>query len=163
MQDGAGPAMNYDTRIAAEDLAETDSAAVLMGDAEEDRRSRRRLWTIGLAVFAGLVGIWFMTHRDDQAAAGDKKSQAAVVSVVAGLLLGWMVSQDQMIGWGVNGFGVGAILPLVVLTAAALVVPAFTGKNVYCNRICPHGAAQTLAGEFLRKRLHLPPKLLASW
>ena len=83
MQDGAGPAMNYDTRIAAEDLAETDSAAVLMGDVEEDRRSRRRLWIIGLAVFAGLVGIWFMTHRDDQAAAGDKKSQAAVVSVVA--------------------------------------------------------------------------------
>ena len=48
--------MNYDTRIAADDLAETDSAAVLMGDADEDRQSRRKLWIIGLAVLAGLIG-----------------------------------------------------------------------------------------------------------
>jgi len=83
MQDGASPAMNYDTRIAAEDLAETDSAAVLMGDADEDRQSRRKLWIIGLAVLAGLIGIWFLTHSGDGAATGDKKSQAAVVSVIA--------------------------------------------------------------------------------
>lgn len=85
----------------------------------------------------------------------------AAVSVAAGIGLGWMVSQDQLLGWGSNGFGAGAILPLVVLTAAALMVPAFTGKNVYCNRICPHGAAQTLVGEVWKKRLHLPPKLHA--
>lgn len=75
--------MNYDTRIAADDLAETDSATVLMGDAEEDRRSRRKLLLIGLAVLAGLVAIWFLTHSGDTAATGDKKSQAAVVSVIA--------------------------------------------------------------------------------
>lgn len=75
--------MNYDTRIAAEDLADTDSAAVLLGDTEEDRQSRRKLWAIGLAVLAALIGIWFLTHRGDQGGAGDKKSQAAVVSVVA--------------------------------------------------------------------------------
>ena len=34
--------MNYDTRIAADDLADTNSAEVLMGDAEEDRQSRRK-------------------------------------------------------------------------------------------------------------------------
>jgi NosR/NirI family nitrous oxide reductase transcriptional regulator len=83
----------------------------------------------------------------------------AVVSVAAGLWLGWLVSQDQLIGWGSHGLGMGVMMPLIVLTAAALMVPAFTGKNVYCNRICPHGAAQTLAGEFLRKRFHLPAKL----
>jgi NosR/NirI family transcriptional regulator, nitrous oxide reductase regulator len=49
-------------------------------------------------------------------------------------------------------------LPLLALTAVALVVPAFTGKNVYCNRICPHGAAQTLLGRVVRKRFSLPPK-----
>ena len=75
--------MNYDTRIAAEDLVDTDSAAVLLGDTEEDRQSRRKLWAIGLAVLAALIGIWFLTHRGDQGGAGDKKSQAAVVSVVA--------------------------------------------------------------------------------
>jgi polyferredoxin len=62
-----------------------------------------------------------------------------------------------------NGFGIRGILPLLALTAAALVIPAFTGRNVYCNRICPHGAAQTLAGSLMRKkRFHLPPKLHAA-
>ncbi len=76
--------MNYDTRIAAEDQAVTDPASVLMGDAEEERQSRRKLWMIGLAVLAGLIAIWFLTHSgDDAGTAGDKKSQAAVVSVVA--------------------------------------------------------------------------------
>lgn len=83
----------------------------------------------------------------------------AVVSVAAGIGLGWMVSQDQLLGWGANGFDVGLVLPLLVLTAVALVVPAFTGKNVYCNRICPHGAAQTLAGQLVKKRFALPPKI----
>jgi polyferredoxin len=86
----------------------------------------------------------------------------AAISVLAGLTLGWMVSQDQLVGWGMNGFGVRGVLPLLALTAAALVIPAFTGKNVYCNRICPHGAAQTLAGRLARKRFHLPPKLHAA-
>ena len=83
----------------------------------------------------------------------------AVISVAAGIWLGWMVSQDQLVGWGANGLGMGAVLPLIVLTAAALVIPAFTGKNVYCNRICPHGAAQTLLGSLNQKRVSLPPKL----
>ena len=83
----------------------------------------------------------------------------ASVSVAAGLTLGWMVSQDQLVGWGTNGLSWRGILPLLALTAAALVIPAFTGKNVYCNRICPHGAAQTLAGSLVRKRIHLPPKI----
>jgi NosR/NirI family transcriptional regulator, nitrous oxide reductase regulator len=86
----------------------------------------------------------------------------AAISVAAGLTLGWMVSQDQLVGWGMNGFGWRGIMPLLALTAAALVIPAFTGKNVYCNRICPHGAAQTLAGSLVRKRFHLPPKLHAA-
>lgn len=83
----------------------------------------------------------------------------AIVSVAAGIGLGWMVSQDQLVGWGANGFGLENILPLLALTAVALLVPAFTGKNVYCSRICPHGAAQTLAGKFVKKRFALPPKL----
>lgn len=83
----------------------------------------------------------------------------AVISVAAGIWLGWMVSQDQLLGWGMNGFGFRGILPLIVLTAVALVVPVFTGKNVYCSRICPHGAAQTLMGKIVKKRFHLPAKL----
>jgi Na+-translocating ferredoxin:NAD+ oxidoreductase RnfG subunit len=82
----------------------------------------------------------------------------AVVSVAAGLTLGWLVGQDQLIGWARNGIGLSAGLPLVLLTAVALLVPAFTGKNVYCSRICPHGAAQTLAGAVIRRRFSLPAR-----
>lgn len=116
-------------------------------------------WKSALAIFWIALGVFFGISK-----VGGKKSVRygfAVVSVAAGVGLGWMVSQDQLLGWGEHGFGAGAILPLVVLTAAALMVPAFTGKNVYCNRICPHGAAQTLAGGLVKKRFHLPAKLHA--
>ena len=87
------------------------------------------------------------------------RSAFAILSVIAGITLGWMVSQDQLIGWSRNGLDVRPMLPLLALTAAALVIPAYTGKNVYCNRICPHGAAQTLLGKMVKKRFALPPKL----
>lgn len=82
----------------------------------------------------------------------------AVVSVAAGLTLGWMVGQDQLIGWARNGVALTQGTPLILLTAVALLVPVLTGKNVYCSRICPHGAAQTLAGTVLRRRFGLPAR-----
>ena len=82
----------------------------------------------------------------------------AVVSVVAGLSLGWMIGQDQLIGWARNGIDVSNGIPLVLLTAVALLVPALSGKNVYCSRICPHGAAQTLAGMAVRRRFSMPAR-----
>ena len=45
---------------------------------------------------------------------------------------------------------------MLALSAGALMVPAFTGKNFYCSRICPHGAAQTLLGMVVKKRMALP-------
>ena len=79
----------------------------------------------------------------------------AVISVTAGLTLGWMVSQDQLIGWGRHGLSTGLAVPLLALTAVALLVPAFTGKNVYCSWICPHGAAQSLLGKLVKRRFSL--------
>lgn len=92
---------------------------------------------------------------------GGKKSRAmfALISVAAGLWFGLMVGQDQLIGWARHGVDWRPALPLLALTAVALLVPALTGKNVYCNRICPHGAAQTLAGMALKKRFVLPAKI----
>ena len=79
----------------------------------------------------------------------------AVVSVIAGLTLGWMLGQDQLIGWARNGVDPSHGIPLILLTAVALLVPAITGKNVYCSRICPHGAAQTLLGTAVKRRFGL--------
>lgn len=82
----------------------------------------------------------------------------AAVSVVSGLTLGWLVGQDQLIGWARNGVELSRGIPLLLLTAVALLVPALTGKNVYCSRLCPHGAAQTLAGRAVRRRFGLPAR-----
>ena len=124
-----------------------------------DEKGRGFPWKASLAfVWIGL-GIFVGVHKIGNRSV--VRLGYASVSVAAGLTLGWMVSQDQLVGWGTNGLSWRGILPLLALTAAALVIPAFTGKNVYCNRICPHGAAQTLAGSLVRKRLHLPPKIHA--
>jgi len=84
----------------------------------------------------------------------------AVVSVAAGgLWLGLMTGQDQWIKSAMRGTLSGTALPLLALSAAALLVPALGGRNVYCAQLCPHGAAQQLAGQLRKRRLALPPKL----
>ncbi|QTN34089.1 4Fe-4S binding protein [Akkermansiaceae bacterium] len=124
-----------------------------------DGASRGFPWKSSLALAWIALGVGLAFHESGKRR--NIRTAYAAVSVVAGLGLGWMVSQDQIIGWGANGLGLRNALPLLVLTAVALLVPAFTGKNVYCSHICPHGAAQTLAGRFVKKRFHLPPKLHA--
>ena len=111
-------------------------------------------WRISLGMVWLSAGVWLGFR-------GGKKSRAvfACCSVVAGLWLGWMVGQDQLIGWGQHGWKTLPALPLLVMTAIALIIPAFTGKNVYCSRICPHGAAQTLAGMAWKKRWALPARV----
>lgn len=45
----------------------------------------------------------------------------AVVSVVSGLALGWMIGQDRLIGWARNGVDLSNVIPLVLLTAVAFI------------------------------------------
>ena len=76
--------MNYDSRIetAAQDSAEY-SGNPFEHPSEDERRSKRRLIVIGIVVAALLAATWFWLHRSSGAeAAGDKKDQAPVVTVV---------------------------------------------------------------------------------
>jgi len=50
-------------------------------------------------------------------------------------------------GWAANGLALKAAPGLVLLTVAALVVPWLSRRQLYCHHICPHGAAQQLAGK----------------
>ena len=71
-----------------------------------------------------------------------------------GLLRGDMLSQAMLVGWLRSGVPWQAASGLAMLTAAALLLPIGTKRNVYCTHLCPHGAVQQLAaGRVARRRL----------
>jgi NosR/NirI family nitrous oxide reductase transcriptional regulator len=66
-----------------------------------------------------------------------------------GLTAGHLLSQSLFAGWARNGIDWRQAPGLVALATAALVVPLFSNRQIYCHHLCPHGAAQQL----LRHRL----------
>lgn len=74
--------MNFDSRINAGSYADENP---LLEHGEEDRRSSRRLWVVGIVVLLAMIAIWLWLNRADVGAADgvDKKDQAPVVTAVA--------------------------------------------------------------------------------
>jgi NosR/NirI family nitrous oxide reductase transcriptional regulator len=81
--------------------------------------------------------------------------QVVLVGYV-GFANGQILSQSLMSGWAVAGVPWRLAPGLALLLAAALVVPWTTRRQLYCSQICPHGAAQELAGRLSKRKLHLP-------
>ncbi len=96
-----------------------------------------------------------------------------VLIVYLGLLHGDMVSQTLVVGWAQSGIPWRFAPGLVLLVAAALLVPLLTRRQLYCHHLCPHGAAQQLLRNTLPYRVRLPrwlarclralPSLLLVW
>ena len=61
-----------------------------------------------------------------------------------------LLSLALLSGWAANGLALKAAPGLVLLAAAALLVPWTTRRQLYCHQICPHGAAQQLLGGLRR-------------
>jgi len=78
-----------------------------------------------------------------------------------GLVNGDLISQALLVGWAENGMAWSFAPGLLLLVAAALLVPLLAGKQVYCHQLCPHGAAQQLLKNRLPKRWRwsVPPRL----
>ncbi len=77
--------------------------------------------------------------------------QVLVIGYV-GFLAGEPLAQSLFAGWARNGLPWRSAPGLVLLMAAALAVPWSTRKPLYCQQLCPHGAAQELLGRFGPKR-----------
>ncbi|MEM9281770.1 MAG: FMN-binding protein [Verrucomicrobiota bacterium] len=77
-----------------------------------------------------------------------------------GLISGDLVAQAVVLGWAKNGIAWVISPGLVLLVAAAFLLPVATGRQVYCNHTCPHGAAQTLIMRWSPKRwrIRISPK-----
>jgi NosR/NirI family nitrous oxide reductase transcriptional regulator len=85
--------------------------------------------------------------------------QVVVVGYV-GLLNGDLLAQSLLAGWAKSGVPWQLAPGLVLLAAAALLVPWATKKPLYCQQLCPHGAAQEWLGRAgLKNKLRVPAKL----
>jgi hypothetical protein len=80
-----------------------------------------------------------------------------LVIVYVGFLSGDLLAQSLIAGWTAGGVPWRSAPGLVLMLAAALAVPWTTGKPLYCQHLCPHGAAQELLHGLAPKRwrLHL--------
>lgn len=93
---------------------------------------------------------------------GNRKLRIAFQIVLVfylGFINADMLSQAQLIGWARNGIAWQVAPALVFLTAAALIAPIFTGRQVYCTHICPYGAAQDWLARRLPKQISIRGKL----
>jgi hypothetical protein len=75
--------------------------------------------------------------------------------VYVGLIAGDLLAQKLLVGWTRSGIPWTTAPGLVLLAAAALLVPLATGKPLYCHHICPHGAAQELLSHYRPARFQI--------
>jgi hypothetical protein len=85
-----------------------------------------------------------------------RRAFQVVLIAYVGFANGQILSQSLMAGWAAAGVPWRLAGGLVLLLAAALIVPWATRRQLYCSHICPHGAAQELLGRVSRWRLHVP-------
>lgn len=70
-----------------------------------------------------------------------------------------MLSQALLVGWAQNGVAWRVAPGLVFLSAAALIAPIITGRQVYCTHLCPYGAAQDWLGRRIPKQIAIRGKM----
>lgn len=76
-----------------------------------------------------------------------------------GLAHGDMISQAMLVGWAQHGIPFANAPSLALLTAAALILPTISGRNIYCSHLCAHGAAQQLLRNRAPWRLRIHPSV----
>ena len=119
--------------------------AGLARDLDGARLGALSIVAIGIATaFTRLRGTWF----------GRVALPLAVLAYL-GFGAGALLSQAQAWGWAQAGVPRGAVV-LAALTAAAVVLPATTRKNVYCSHLCAHGAAQQLLLRVAKPKRSVP-------
>jgi NosR/NirI family transcriptional regulator, nitrous oxide reductase regulator len=81
-----------------------------------------------------------------------KRPYQIALIVYVGFIAGDLVAQKLMAGWARTAVPWTTAPGLVLLVAAALLVPWATRAPFYCHHVCPHGAAQELIGRIRPKR-----------
>lgn len=103
-----------------------------------------------LAVMAGGMAMAFTSLKSN------RRVRLAWQAILIGAFAFWigdLLSLALFVGWSRHGLPWRTAPAVVLLAAVALVVPWVSRRQIYCQQLCPHGAAQTWLGQF--KKLHL--------
>lgn len=149
------------SRAIALALREAAAAAILEPPVEAPQAwwsdvhwSVRDTGTVTVIVAACLLGFSrFRGHR------WLRRLFLAVMVVYLGFINGDVLSQALLVGWSKNGVPWQVAPGLVLLTAAAFLLPITSGRQIYCSHVCPFGAAQQL----VRSRLPWQLKVGRKW
>lgn len=109
-----------------------------------------------LAVIAGGMTMAFTSLKSN------RRVRLVWQAILIGAFLFWigdLLSVALFVGWSRHGLPWRTAPAVVLLAAVALVVPWFSRRQIYCQQLCPHGAAQTWLGQF--KKLHW--RISAQW
>ena len=111
---------------------------------------RIRAHDLGLAavIGAGLLLAFMKKHGRQR----QRRAFQVFVIVYVGFITGDLLAQSLIAGWAANGVPWRSAPGLVLLLAAALAVPWAARKPLYCQQLCPHGAAQELLGRIAPRR-----------
>lgn len=119
--------------------------------------SRSQYWNPGLlAVIGGAGALTFTRLRTN------RRLRTIWQGILIAMFLFWLgdlLSLTLLAGWARHGVPWKTAPSVVLLVTVALLVPWATRRQIYCQQICPHGAAQTWLGRFKRLHLHLPANL----
>lgn len=73
-----------------------------------------------------------------------------------GFFAGAMISQSLLAGWAQHGVPWTGAPALVLLAAAAFLLPLMTRHQFYCHHFCPHGALQQLVAHRWKWQVRVP-------
>ena len=106
------------------------------------------------------LGLWLTFTKRTGRERWRRWFQWLVIGYV-GLLNGDLLAQSLLAGWAKSGVAWRMAPGLVLLAAAALAVPWTTKRPLYCQQLCPHGAAQEIVTRLAppRWRVQVPASL----
>jgi NosR/NirI family nitrous oxide reductase transcriptional regulator len=114
-------------------------------------------WQPGLlAVIGGGCAVAFSPLKNHRRV---RQLWHVVLVVVFAVWLGDLLSLALFVGWARNGIPWRTAPAVVLLVAVALLVPWGAKKQIYCQHLCPHGAAQSLLGQFKRWHVRIPARV----
>ena len=102
-------------------------------------------------VVAVAIGAWLTFTKREGRERWRRWFQWAVLGYV-GFVNGDLLAQSLFAGWAKSGVAWHMAPGLVLLAAAALLVPWATKRPLYCQQLCPHGAAQEIVTRFTPAR-----------